>query len=104
LPGAVISPEVRHNVFLASKEAITNIVRHSQASAVSIRLSLDASIFSRRSKITLWRGRVDDTKGGQEMGCATCANEWNTSAAVSHRPGIRDKHEETRLIVPITTQ
>ena len=45
LPGATISPEVRHNVFLASKEAITNIVRHAQASAVSIRLRLEPSTF-----------------------------------------------------------
>ena len=45
LPGAAISPEVRHNVFLASKEAITNIVRHAQASAVSIRLSLEPTTF-----------------------------------------------------------
>ena len=43
LPGAAISPEVRHNVFLASKEAITNIVRHAQATAVSIRLRLEPS-------------------------------------------------------------
>src|SRR3989441_4109434 len=43
LPGAAISPEVRHNVFLASKEAITNVVRHAQASVVSIRLRLEPS-------------------------------------------------------------
>ncbi|HYT61121.1 MAG TPA: two-component regulator propeller domain-containing protein [Haliangiales bacterium] len=43
LPGAAVSPEVRHNVFLASKEAITNVVRHAQASAVWIRLRLDAT-------------------------------------------------------------
>ena len=45
LPGAAISPEVRHNVFLASKEAITNIVRHAKASAVSIRLRLEPTTF-----------------------------------------------------------
>jgi signal transduction histidine kinase len=45
LPRASVSPEVRHNVFLASKEAITNIVRHSQASAVSIRLRLEPCTF-----------------------------------------------------------
>ena len=27
-----ISPEVRHNVFLASKESVTNVVKHAQAS------------------------------------------------------------------------
>jgi signal transduction histidine kinase len=45
LPSTAISPEVRHNVFLASKEAVTNIVRHAHASAVSIRLRLEPSTF-----------------------------------------------------------
>jgi signal transduction histidine kinase len=45
IPLASISPEVRHNVFLASKEAITNIVRHAKASAVLIRLRLEPSKF-----------------------------------------------------------
>ncbi len=45
LPGAAISPEVRHNVFLAAKEAITNVVRHAQASSVWIRLALEPGRF-----------------------------------------------------------
>jgi signal transduction histidine kinase len=46
LPSTPISPDVRHNVFLASKEAVTNIVRHAQASAVWIRLRLDSAFFT----------------------------------------------------------
>ena len=46
LPGAPITPEVRHNVFLASKEAITNVVRHAQATAVSLRLRLEPASFT----------------------------------------------------------
>jgi signal transduction histidine kinase len=46
LPGTPISPELRHNVFLASKEAITNVVRHAQATAVSLRLHLDPASFT----------------------------------------------------------
>ncbi|HOX56444.1 MAG TPA: two-component regulator propeller domain-containing protein [Candidatus Paceibacterota bacterium] len=46
LPGTPISPEVRHNVFLASKESITNVVRHAQATAVVIRMQFDDSRFS----------------------------------------------------------
>lgn len=46
LPNAPISPEVRHNVFLASKEAVTNVVRHAQASEVRIRLRLNANFFT----------------------------------------------------------
>jgi ligand-binding sensor domain-containing protein/signal transduction histidine kinase len=46
LPGTPVSPELRHNVFLASKESITNVVRHAQATAVVIRLHLEAARFT----------------------------------------------------------
>jgi ligand-binding sensor domain-containing protein/signal transduction histidine kinase len=46
LPNSPISPEVRHNVFLACKEAITNVVRHAQASAASLRLKLEPGRFT----------------------------------------------------------
>ncbi len=42
LPATPLPPEVRHNVFLACKEAVTNVVRHAQASSVWIRLRLAA--------------------------------------------------------------
>jgi len=40
LPRKNISPEARHNVFLAAKEAVTNVVRHARASEVWIRLAI----------------------------------------------------------------
>jgi len=46
LPAATILPEVRHNVFLAAKEAVTNVVRHAKASGVRIRLRLDPTVFA----------------------------------------------------------
>ncbi len=46
LPEAVISPEVRHNVFLAAKEAVTNVVRHAQATTAWIRLRLEPGSFA----------------------------------------------------------
>jgi signal transduction histidine kinase len=46
LPATVISPEVRHNVFLAAKEAITNIVRHAQASSAWVRLLIEEQRFT----------------------------------------------------------
>ena len=46
LPDASIPPELRHNVFLAVKEAVTNVVRHAKASAVWIRLKLQANAFT----------------------------------------------------------
>ncbi len=45
LPVASISPEVRHNVFLAAKEAVTNVVRHAQASVVWLRVRLEPGRF-----------------------------------------------------------
>ena len=46
LPDAAIFPDVRHNVFLASKEALTNIVRHAKASSVCVRLRLEPTRFT----------------------------------------------------------
>jgi len=40
LPAVPIPPEVRHNVFLAFKEAVHNAVKHAQAAEVRIRLRL----------------------------------------------------------------
>ena len=40
LPPLVLPPEVRHNLFLAFKEAITNVIRHARASAVWVRLQV----------------------------------------------------------------
>jgi signal transduction histidine kinase/ligand-binding sensor domain-containing protein len=46
VPAADIPPDVRHNVFLAAKEAITNVVRHAAASAVWVRLELEPAAFT----------------------------------------------------------
>jgi ligand-binding sensor domain-containing protein/signal transduction histidine kinase len=46
LPGATILPEVRHNVFLAFKEAVHNVVKHAQASEARIRLLFNAKSFT----------------------------------------------------------
>ena len=46
LPATPISPEVRHNVFLAAKEAITNVVRHAKATEVWLRLRLEPGSFT----------------------------------------------------------
>jgi signal transduction histidine kinase len=45
LPATPISPELRHNVFLAAKEAINNVVKHAKASSAHVRLSLEADRF-----------------------------------------------------------
>jgi ligand-binding sensor domain-containing protein/signal transduction histidine kinase len=45
LPAAPIPPEVRHNVFLAFKEAVHNVIKHAQAGEVWIRLRMEAKQF-----------------------------------------------------------
>jgi len=39
-PGLLLAPEVRHNLFLAVKEALNNIVRHAQAGEVHLHLTV----------------------------------------------------------------
>ncbi|MGD0252843.1 MAG: two-component regulator propeller domain-containing protein [Verrucomicrobiota bacterium] len=46
LPATVIPPEVRHNAFLAFKEAVNNVVKHAQASEARIRLRLQPDSFT----------------------------------------------------------
>jgi len=45
LPAISIPPEVRHNVFLAFKEAVHNVVKHAQATEARIRLRLEPGRF-----------------------------------------------------------
>jgi len=45
LPAISIPPEVRHNVFLAFKEAVNNVVKHAQAAEAQIRLRLEPENF-----------------------------------------------------------
>src|SRR5208283_3971448 len=46
LPAIQIPPPVRHNAFLAFKEAVNNVVKHAQASEVWIRLRLPPDRFT----------------------------------------------------------
>jgi ligand-binding sensor domain-containing protein/signal transduction histidine kinase len=46
LPNIPISPELRHNVFLAAKEAVNNVVKHSEAKTVWLRLRLEPGRFT----------------------------------------------------------
>ncbi|HYG24663.1 MAG TPA: two-component regulator propeller domain-containing protein [Verrucomicrobiae bacterium] len=46
LPHLALTAEIRHNLFLAFKEALHNVVKHSGASEVRITLSLSADAFT----------------------------------------------------------
>jgi len=45
LPATPILPEVRHNVFLAFKEAVNNVVKHAQAAEAHVKLQLEPGKF-----------------------------------------------------------
>src|SRR5262252_3943521 len=45
LPNTPISPELRHNVFLAAKECTNNVVRHAHATSARLRLRLEPDRF-----------------------------------------------------------
>ncbi len=87
LPATPIPPEVRHNVFLASKEAVTNVVRHAKATAAWIRLRLEPGSFTleiedngrgvagldeqaaqTRNGLRNMRRRMEDVGGGFSIG------------------------------------
>ncbi|HVM48686.1 MAG TPA: two-component regulator propeller domain-containing protein, partial [Candidatus Acidoferrum sp.] len=46
LPNTPVSPELRHNVFLAAKEAVNNVVKHSGATSAWLRLRLEPHRFT----------------------------------------------------------
>jgi signal transduction histidine kinase/ligand-binding sensor domain-containing protein len=46
LPPARVEAELRHNLFLALKEALNNVVKHSHATEVWLRLRIEAKIFT----------------------------------------------------------
>jgi signal transduction histidine kinase len=46
LPHVRLQPELRHNVFLAAKEAVNNIVKHAQATEARVRLELSDQQFT----------------------------------------------------------
>ena len=79
LPAAAIPPEVRHNVFLAFKESVHNVVKHAQAREVWLRLwlrpkqfvlqvedngrGLDKQAVSNRNGLRNMKRRMEDIGG-----------------------------------------
>ncbi len=85
LPNTPITPEMRHNVFLAAKEAVNNVIKHSHATSAWLRLHLRPDGFTLeiedngrglnpddynkgRSGLRNMRKRVEDVGGQFEAG------------------------------------
>ncbi len=102
LPATPLLPEVRHNVFLAAKEAVNNVVKHSQASAAWVRLHLDAAQFTLEIE--------DDGRGLPESAKSSTRNGLNNmrkrlediggSFTIEPAP---ERGTIVRLIVPLRT-
>jgi signal transduction histidine kinase len=72
LPAWPLTAEVRHNLFLAFKEALHNAVKHSSTNEVHISVRIDASAF---------------TLCVQDKGCGFQANGWQGRSIDLYRPG-----------------
>ncbi len=79
LPNWALSPELRHDVFLATKESLNNIVKHAQASEVHLRLVILPGAF----QLT-----IEDNGDGFSPG-----SDWQTATATSRRDGLNGLRE-----------
>ena len=66
-PKWVLSSELRHNVFLAYKQAVTNAVKHAQATEIRVAISLRETGFELR---------VEDNGRGFSVGCCESRFRW----------------------------
>ena len=97
LPSVPISPELRHNAFLAAKEAVNNVVKHSGASSAWLRLQFSSLPVSSSKSPTTARACLPTLKAKGATGCATCANVWRRwGVSLSSLLGKR-WHAELRL-------
>ena len=104
LPAVAITPEARHNVFLAAKEAVTNIVKHARASEASFGCAWSRATFhagDRRQRTRPGRTAPARTRPNREMACATCAKEWKISAASFPLGPAQQGGTLVRLTVPL---
>jgi ligand-binding sensor domain-containing protein len=102
LPATVLPPEVRHNAFLAFKEAVNNVVKHAQASEVWIRLKLQPDHFT-----------LEIEDNGRGLGTMDAAETATRNGLRNMRKRMEDIHGEfwisaalgrgtiVRLTVPI---
>ncbi|HEX5149793.1 MAG TPA: two-component regulator propeller domain-containing protein [Parafilimonas sp.] len=63
IPADTISPDLKHNLFLVIKESLNNILKHAEATAVTVHSHLDSSTFY--FEITDNGRGIDDMKGRQ---------------------------------------
>lgn len=101
LPDVNIPPDLRHNVFLAFKESVNNVVKHAKATEVKIRLRLEADKFVIEIE--------DDGRGPAEAATKTGRNGLrnmrqrmeDVGGSFAMTPGL-ERGTVVRLTSPIT--
>ena len=87
LPGHPLRAEVRHNLFLAIKESLNNIVKHAHASEVWLRLALEPHAF---------------TVSIEDNGCGIAGGEKNGDASragrISSGHGLENLHNRLNAV------
>lgn len=61
LPKTALNPEIRHHLFLIAKEAVNNIIKHSQATEATLEIAVDKTHFEMR---------IQDNGRGFDVGAA----------------------------------
>jgi len=100
LPATVIPPDLRHNVFLAFKESVNNVVKHAHAHEVRIRLRLNGDTFTMEVE--------DDGRGPGEAATKTGRNGLrnmrrrmeDVGGEFVLEPG-RERGTRVRLVAPL---
>ena len=99
-PARVITAEVRHNLFLAFKEALNNAIKHAGASEVRISLAVKPAAFiltvedngNGFAPETLLAGTPHGQPAkGAATGWPTCASGWPKSAGGAKLRARREK-------------
>jgi len=83
LPQTTLGAEIRHNLFLSFKEVLNNIVKHSGADVVKIRLSIPSDILT-----------VEIEDNGNGLWTDTVIPDPQRVASGSGLPGIRQRMRE----------
>ena len=94
LPAIPIPPEVRHNVFLAFKEAVNNVVKHAQATEARIRLRLRAGTFHSGDRRQRPRhGQPDAGAAKPKRPAQHAQTDGGHSRRIFHRPAAQWRND-----------
>jgi signal transduction histidine kinase/ligand-binding sensor domain-containing protein len=90
IPETRLKPEIRHHLFLVTKEAVNNIIKHSQASEATLGIALDKGRFEVRIQDNGRGFDMDAVAGSKRNGLRNMrarAAEMGCDFDVSSRPG-----------------